>query len=415
MKTILIYFVLLAFLAEQFLGLSLTNIKGLSLMNLSLYLLLIAWAFTIVSKRRIIETNNVNKYLILFVLVIVTSIPIKILLDEIPEINLFHEIVTLKNWMNPLLFFFALSIIIDDERTCKRSLWGLIALLVLTVSAVLLAMFDIVTIGTVEVSHGGRAGVGDQNQYAAFLVLLMPLLLSFMLFQKNVLIKSGSAIFYFIGFIGLIGTGSRGGFIAFLFSMIGCAIILNRQQMINKIFIFFMIVLVFAMGVASYVVAPPSLKETIKQKADITQSKDLDEYTSGRIMIWKNGLKLFIQSPIFGYGRGSFVPLMKKQFHIHANSHNDYLLHLVNYGIIGFFLFIMIYVQIFRHVSYHLKMTTNHFSKMLYISYITGFIGYAVAMFGVNVIYPRYIFWIYTAIVYKYSGLESSNRITEIS
>ena len=58
----------------------------------------------------------------------------------------------------------------------------------------------------------------------------------------------------------------------------------------------------------------------------------------------------------------------------------------------------------------NIKTTKIQWNKILYVSYLAGFIGYAFAMLGVNLFGVRIIFWFYTAIIYKYSQFEMNNR-----
>ena len=413
MKTVLIYFLLFSFWVERALGFKLTQVTGLSLLNLSIYLLLIAWAFTVVNKRKLIEANNVNKYLILMVFVVVASIPVKILIDEIPNISILGEIIALKNWANPFILFFILFNIINDKRACKRTLIGLVVLLIVTASTTPLISLGVINIGTLKVTaalKGRAAAFGDPNEYATYLVLFIPLVLTYFLFQKKAFIKTASAVLLVLTFTALLTTGSRGGFLSLLFTMAAYLLILKRHRMIRLPAILAVIVGVLIMGVVSYVVTPSQVKETSKNRFDFRESKDIDEYTAGRTLLLRNGLLLFIERPIFGHGRGTFVPLMEKRFRLASNSHNDYLLYMVNYGIIGLAIFVMVFTKVFQHVWHHFKVTTDPWSKQLYISYIAGFLGYVVSMLGLNLFNPCYVFWIYTAVIYKYSHLERNNR-----
>jgi O-antigen ligase len=112
-------------------------------------------------------------------------------------------------------------------------------------------------------------------------------------------------------------------------------------------------------------------------------------------------LELIAQKPFLGYGENV------ASIYIPRSTHNEYLGWLVNYGIIGFLLFSMVYIKIFNHIKYHLKTSTNPKSRILYLGYICGFIGYVTGMFGANLVEPRIIFWIYTAIIYKYIQLDN--------
>jgi len=346
------------------------------------------------------------------IFVVVVSIPIKTLLSEVPRVSVLREIMAVKSWGNPYLLFFILFNIIDNQKTCRRALLGLGVLLIITVSTMLLVTFGVIQFGTVEVIKGGRsAGFAEPNQYASYLVLFIPLLLSSFLFQRSFLTKTTAAILFTMTLSGLAITGSRGGALSFLFGTAAYLLIVNRQKMIKLRAIMSVAATVLVMGITAYVVVPSNVKQVLSQKFDPAGSEDLDDYTSGRTKIWHNGLLLFIDSPIFGHGQNTFVPLMEKRFLIGANSHNDYLLYLVHYGIIGLAIFLMIFTKICQHVWYHLKATTNPWSKQLYISYIAGFLGYAFSMLSVNVFSPRYIFWIYTAVIYKYAQLETSKRV----
>ena len=126
LKVFLIYFLLFAFWAEYSLGFMLTRIPGLSLFNLTIYLLLLAWAFSIVFTRKLLEWNSVHTYVIIIIFVVILSIPYKILMDEIPRISLKREIISLKDWLDPFLVFFIMYNIIDNEKLCMRAFFALV-------------------------------------------------------------------------------------------------------------------------------------------------------------------------------------------------------------------------------------------------------------------------------------------------
>ena len=412
MAVIVVYIFLFVFWAEQVLGIGFSQIKGLSLLNVSYYLLLVVWALKIIKTRKLFESNDVNKYLILMIFVVLISIPIKILLDEIPNISLMREIIMFKSWTNPLILFFILVNIIDNEKALNNIQLGLVLFLLLTVLSMLLIIYGVVGIGTLRVDQGRTAGFSEANQYAGFLVLFIPLLFSFFLNQKSSLPKAISAFFLIITLIGLFVTGSRGGALSFLFSMIVYLLILKREKMIRIATVISVVLTLFVVGGISYVVVPPDMKEGISTKFDPSDCDDLDDYTSGRIGLWHNGIKLFIESPIFGHGQQTYVPLSKlRGFQIVGNSHNDYILHAVQYGSIGLVVFLMLFTKVFQHVWHSFNITTDSWSKYLYASYLAGFLGYAFSMLSVNMSAPRYLFWMYTAIICKYSQLEMTKRV----
>jgi O-antigen ligase len=159
------------------------------------------------------------------------------------------------------------------------------------------------------------------------------------------------------------------------------------------------------LGASAYFFAPSHVKEIVVNRFDISKVRDRDELTSGRNILWANGFQLFLESPLFGHGLATFIPLMKKNFHVYGNSHNDYLLYLVHYGVIGLGLFLMVLWSIFRESMHIVRHTSDAELRILSLSYFAGLSGYAVAMFGVNVIQPQFLFWVYTAVLLKYGRL----------
>ena len=116
-------------------------------MNLTIYILLFYLACKIVVlKQKILEPNNINKSLLLLLLVFAFSIPIKIMLGEVQNIRISQEIIILKNICEPFLIFFIIFNLIETELDCQRAIRGMLILLVLT----LITMF-LVTSGIIEI------------------------------------------------------------------------------------------------------------------------------------------------------------------------------------------------------------------------------------------------------------------------
>ena len=388
-----------------------SEVRGISIVNLTLYILFMFWAIRIIKNRRIIQPNNVNIYIVFLVLIAGFSILIKLLLGEVPIRSLKTEFFDLKTWANPFLFFFVFYNIIDNERVCKLGIIGLIYFLVLTLLPMLLQAFGISRldmIGDFSAQSERFAGFAEANQYATFLVLLAPLSFTYFLFRKSMIIKILTLILTIMIIIGLFFTGSRGGAISF-FVAIGIYIILvYRQKLINfkraQIF-YFIITIIF---ITSFAILPVKIKQHIINRISIRSYDSVNQFTGQRATIFLHGLKLFNESPIFGHGHGTFVYLINKKYNIMFNSHNDFLLYLVNYGIVGLTILLLLFGKIFMHVNNAFKSSANNWRKGLYASYIAGFSGYIVSMMFVNVMTPTVIFWIYTALIYKLSTFDNN-------
>ncbi len=413
MKIFLIYFYLFAFWAENSLGFKLTDIPGLSLFNLSFYLLILAWAYSIVFKVRLFRSNPVNFYLVILIFYVILSIAFKILLEEIPGISLKSEIIALKIWANPFLIFFIIFNIIDEEKTCQRSLQALIILLFITAISTPLISLKVIDIGTTYFFYQGRAaGFAEPNQYAGYLVLFIPLVLTYVLFEKRLIFRTASIILLAVTFLALFTTGSRGGIFSFLAAMLFHLFILNRKNMIKLPTLIATIFIVCLVGAISIAAAPSAVKETVYDRLDPRKSESIEDYTAGRLKTLRNGIKLFVQKPIVGYGQKTFTYLMEKRFGMHIAAHNQYLNYLVQFGLIGFSLFIILYYKLFKIVWDQQKIIKDLWRQKLCIGYLAGLLGYSISMLGVNMSNPRYIFWFYAAIILRYTQLQHKETQT---
>ncbi len=407
LTVLLFYFFLLALWLEIVLGFKLTQVTGLSLHNIAFYLLFLAWAIKVIRKKKIFEPNRVNKYILLLFAVVCVSIPVKFLLNEVPDISLFKEIVSLKGWVDPILLFLILYNTINDEKSSRWVMAGLIVFLVVTMISAIGISTGLFQLGRLKVVHGGRSeGFVEPNQYAAYLVLFFPVLFSGALFADTKKKQILFVLLIFIAFVSLLITGSRGGAISFVFATCVYLFIFSRSGLIRPgVLILSLAVVVSILGASTFILAPKNIQDLVVERFDPAKAKSADEYTSGRLTLWSEGIKLFYKSPIFGHGQATFIPLMKKNFHIWGNSHNDYLLYLVQYGVIGLGLFLMVLWSLFRESWAVAKSAANQRIRCLILSYIVGFAGYALAMFGVNVIQPRFLFWAYSAVVLRYGRL----------
>ncbi|MES2131314.1 MAG: O-antigen ligase family protein [Bacteroidota bacterium] len=85
----------------------------------------------------------------------------------------------------------------------------------------------------------------------------------------------------------------------------------------------------------------------------LTQSTDNFELTEPRIDRWQGGVRLFMRSPIIGYGTGDEISMLKTEYIKSGlyisyleefNAHNQYLSYLLKNGIIGLLIFLSIFI-----------------------------------------------------------------------
>ena len=432
MSTLLVYLVLFNFWLEASLHFELEKLFGLSmgmsLKNIGLYLLLLSSVFAFKSQKSFFFKNNVNFYIILLSFVILISILIEIIFyNENSEFEVLKsQIVFFKNFINPWIFFILLSIIIKSKKTCKNALLGIMLLVFFTAMTGIIEQNTTLNFGAqnhIKAYEGRYFAFGEASQYAAFLVLTLPLVFSYSIYNRSVKKKILYSIIFLAGFIGLISTVSRGGYIGFIFATFVFIIISLKQRVITiyKVTTIFAIILpVFIFG--TYITLSYDVKEAIKRKVVGQMSTKYSEsiwekekpiyevYTSGRTQRWIKAINLFFESPILGKGNYTVKNVLR------FDPHNDYLNILIKYGLVGFLVYVMIYASILTKIIKKLKnYNDEEDKKFIYIAYISGFIGYMVCMFGIQLVEPRYIFWIYTAIIIKYIYLDSKDEETSKS
>lgn len=409
---------LFALWLEKVAGYSMGLPKGLSLTNLSIYFLLIAWSLKLITERKPFDRNNLNWTLCSFIFIMLISVLIKLLIDELPGLSLKRELFKLKQSINPYLIFFIAFNTINDIKTCKRVLLGLIIFLAATLATAILQKFGIAEISSVTIHRMGRAsGWGNANAYASYLVLFFPLVLSYLLFRKNRIVKLLYGGLFIMAFIGLLITGSRGGMISLLFSMSVYILLLKQKIRIPLSRIIISILAIVVIAVASLFITPKEVTNMVVERfasfgvvAEEEDEYDVNLATGQRFILWESGLKLYFERPLFGHGHDTVALLMNRRYGIDNVAHNQFINYLIQYGFLGCAVYIFIHLKIFQHVRHHLNKTDDPWNKYFYISYIAGISGWLFSMLGVQLFLQTPIFWLYTAVMYKFSILNDSKK-----
>ena len=414
MRIFLIYCVLFTFYCDEVLGgLGFAQFRGLSVFNLNIYLLLVLWSYDLFTRRKIFTPINLNKYIALLGYIILSSIIVKLFRAEIPNISIKTEVMTFKQWLDPVILFIILFNIIDDKETCKKMLLGLCILLIAFIITQLLAIYGISDYQAEKVIKDGRIGsFGAAGTYSITLVLLTPFVLSGgSIVKNNKKIKICCIILIPLIFLGLVGAGSRNGVISLIISIIVYMTLLKRNKVIGVHMIMILFSIIISVCILAYFLTPENTAVKVSERFNPYNSENIKNFSSGRTEVWANGWKLFKERPIIGHGQKSFAILSQLRGYPKAVApHNEYLKHLVEYGIIGFIAYCSIFIIIIKNTLVAINKTLEPFGKLLYISYLAGLCGYMIGIFFTNDGPSSYIFWIYTAIICKYSRLDSSNE-----
>jgi len=174
----------------------------------------------------------------------------------------------------------------------------------------------------------------DPNDVARFLCLCLPVAaLAYALDQSRAgrLFSGG---YFFVSLAAVVATASRGGILAALVGLMGSAYVLRRRLQPRWWAI-------ASAGIAAAVLVwliPPETYLRIFTITDQFSGGDLNQ----RTVIWSWGWSAFERAPLLGHGAGTFVAAAGLA--PFDTAHNTFLSVLVEYGIAGLALFILILI-----------------------------------------------------------------------
>ncbi|MBF0117734.1 MAG: O-antigen ligase family protein [Desulfobacterales bacterium] len=148
----------------------------------------------------------------------------------------------------------------------------------------------------------GGGVVQDANQFAAALILMLPLVLNKALKKGNNWIRIGASLGAFGMIMSIMLTGSRGGFLG----LVGCAIafiIFFKEYRKKALYLFLALTLV----ALSY--SPEYYVERITGVFS-SEKVEEDESSQQRLDAWNLAIEVWLKNPIFGCGMRNFAYYM---------------------------------------------------------------------------------------------------------
>jgi O-antigen ligase len=148
---------------------------------------------------------------------------------------------------------------------------------------------------------------------------------------------------------GLFQLSSRAVFLAMLLIVNFCIPFLLLKKQAGQKFFLVSVMLTFLLIVAIFSVSSYKQRYMVDLKEDLTRADRNFEILEPRIVRWHSALTLIKKSPVFGYGNGDEIPLLRERYFeerlynsylYELNAHNQYLSYLLRSGIIGLGLYI---------------------------------------------------------------------------
>ena len=233
----------------------------------------------------------------------------------------------------------------------------------------------------------------NPNLFAEYLIMIFPILYGKLMYCGKV---SKKIMFGFLGmlmFAALLMTASRAGWLGFMFGLVVFVLVLNFK-------------IIFPMGILgllSLPFMPDSIMHRIKTIGSLSDSSNYYRYS-----LWKSTaaiIKDFWESGI-GLGYLSFravTPYYIKNMAPY-HTHNTYLQVLVEFGVIGFILFLLFCLKVFTKGVKTFKHAKDKYIRIFSIAMISSFSSVMLHGIAENIFFnPKIIimFWFIIGFIIK--------------
>jgi O-antigen ligase len=183
----------------------------------------------------------------------------------------------------------------------------------------------------------------DPNDLGMTLALAIPMAWYLGMTYKQPLLRWACRGYLLVGVVAIGLTGSRGAMVATMFALLIVPLTMTRLSATKKMAAIIMVLAVGAVAVAF-------IPETSFQRFSSTKEEVEAGTMNGRLQIWTAGVHAFVQRPMLGWGAGSFDRTIVPWFGRPRAPHNSYLCILVEQGVVGFMVWISMYLIIFIQV-----------------------------------------------------------------
>jgi hypothetical protein len=413
MRFLLAFFFFLMYAGND-LGLDLGLAPGLSVKNLLLYLILagIAVNAAVAQNRKIELTAVMLMFGLLILYAFATWATLSFVLQD-PEYEVMAGFVSLKSslvdqLLTFLIFFYGLLHLKDAMWLLRWIVW--IAML-----GNLITIIDTMNVPDLGVLPNPRkAGrfegfIGQPNGYGQFLALFLPACVALVLQERRKIMRALAVIGVFSTLLALVLTASRGAYVGVLAGAMLGAFYLRREISTQA---------AFRTGIVAGVICGLALAVTF---AAGYSDLYLDRFsgmegtahvvTSGRSSLWSNALSSMMENPVsFVSGYGFYSYDSSRSFRL--STHNMYLSYLYNLGVIGLFLFIMIFARIMAAARAAMA-TAGAELRTHFVAFIFGIFSFLIAIFFSDYHESGYLLWAYVGVMMRAAMNLASSDATE--
>lgn len=243
----------------------------------------------------------------------------------------------LQDWKNYIVMFLLMFLTVSAIRT-KRQMQFL--LLAMAAGVFLLDRYYLATVSGRDFSqfsyatrYAGAMGYAGENGFAAFQAQIGTFLLGFLIAVPGLLAKTGAASLLAMTVLCLLYALSRGGYAAFLFGCLFLGVTKNR-----------LILVALAAFLVSWQTLVPA---AVRERVYMTFGEEgLDSSAASRLGLWEEALQVFDHDPVIGTGFNTYA--YRENLGGFRDTHNMYVKVLVETGVIGIGIFLLLLWKMYR-------------------------------------------------------------------
>ncbi len=347
------------------------EVRGANVGNLLLAICICYWIFSGLQRGVLYRRTPIDQWLFFFVIVFpCLSLAFTLNFRKIPGYETTEQLAWYKQWVTPFLYFFLLCQSMDTKRDVKYLFYLILGLVGLVV---LQGMPEVLRFSNWRESRS-EGIVGQANDYAALLATTVPFFF-LMLFLYTERRRALFLALLMLGCMGLsvVTTYSRAGYIGFIVALIGTLVVAYKAT--GKITVLGPALLITTICLVPIVAVPKvweSLEsrfatETYKRAKRKSYSKfdSANQYSGGRLEIWKGAIRIAEDYPIFGSGFHSFRYMLPRYHYQHWSNycHNQFLGALAEGGIILLIALSTLYWKLWRLLYHNWKVVFSQGDK----------------------------------------------------
>jgi O-antigen ligase len=254
----------------------------------------------------------------------------------------------------------------------------------------------------------------NHNHYAGLMELLIPIPLVLSLTRlahSKERIAAAVAAAVMAGTIFL--SGSRGGMLALSAELVLLAVVLIKQRRGLRVALTLGVFLMIVVGLLTWLGG-----EELSRRLATMATAHTDLAQDMRVQINRDGLHMFLQRPVLGWGLGTF-PVVYPQFrtfytNFYVNqAHDDYLQLLVEMGLLGFgtmvWFLVMLYRRAFRRIG-DWAGDMNGAVTLACILALTGILVHSAVDFNLEIPANAALFYVFCTIAASEPLLRSARK-----